>query len=504
MASGKEKKKRENEKPDSEMLRRFKSNPFIFIGSFVILIIVIIAFVMPSTLGMEHGRGFDLTFGYYDRVPINYVPGNFFAQYHDMVSRWRQNQMDGDNFSFVNYQIWRESFEATVIHTAMLQEMKRSGYSVPARVVDREVARLPHFQENGRFSPALYRRMDENSRMTLWRQVQDDIVKDRFRSDVTGLSVPSSESEFIGRMGALQRSFSVAVFNVDDYPDEEYEAYFYNNAGLFSTIHLSMMTVGSEREARRIFEQIENGYITFEDAARAHSRDFFADRGGDMGVRAVHELRMDIPDEAARERALSLDSGEYSEIIRTASGWHIFRAEDSVREADISDPAFMDRVRFYMRNFERGRMEDWAIGQADDFIAQANEIGFDEAVAGLNVESRTFGPVPINFGNVDLFTSLASQPVAEVSGAATDENFWRIAFSTPINTPSQPVVRGSNILVLFPTEEIEEEDVIENVVSMVESWWLDHISEQSLNRFFLNSPRMEDNFMDVYFRLFMP
>jgi hypothetical protein len=224
-----------------------------------------------------------------------------------------------------------------------------------------------------------------------------------------------------------------------------------------------------------------------------------------MGIRATHELNIDIPDEVVREKALALGKGEYCGVMKTDAGWVFFRAEEAVQEADGTDPAVLDRVRSYVRNFQRGRMEDWAIEQADGFIAQANEIGFENAASERELETRTFGPVPVNYGDLGLFTSLSSQQVSEISGAATDENFWKTAFSTPVNTPSQPVVRGNNVLVLLPTEETEaESETVEGITSMFESYWLDRMSEQSLQTFILYNPKLEDKFFDMYFKIFMP
>ena len=494
-------------KANSEMARRFKSNPFIFIGTFIVLVIVVIAFVLVPAIvpNAGFGRDTDLTFGYYDKVPISYVPGNYFAQYYEMVVRYRQNTMNNENFSFANYQIWREAYEAAAIHTAMLQEMKKSGYSAPEKIVDRNVARLPQFQENGKFSSALYKQMDENQRLSLWRQIQEDTAKEHFRSDVTGLLTPGAEAEFIGNMAALQRSFDMAVFSVEAYPETEYEAYVQEHPDIFRSLHLSMITVNSnEKEAQKILDTIRNGETTFEDAARAYSKDGYADKGGDMGIRMVHELSMDIPDEAERAKVIALARGEYSGIIKADSGWSFFHANEPVQQADPADSAVMDKVRSYVRNYERGRMEDWAIAQAEGFIALANDRGFEDALAEREMEKRSFGPVPLNYGNIDLFTTLASQSIPELSSAATDENFWKVAFSTPIQSPSQPVVQGSNVLVLFPNEETEaEESTFENITNTYNSYWLSYVSEESLQQHFMNSPKMEDKFLDIFFRYFM-
>jgi hypothetical protein len=500
------KEKKTHEETDSEMLRRFKTNPFIFIGTFIVLIIIIVAFVLVPAIVPEYGgrSGVDLTFGYYDKVPITYVPGNYFAQYYDMVARYRQNT-DNENYAYMGYQIWREAYEAAAIHTAILQEMKNAGYTAPVKRVDRDVAGLPQFQENGRFSPVLYKRMDNNSRLSLWKQVQEEIAENNFRSDVTGLLKPGAEAEFIGKMEALQRSFQMTVFDVDAYPEEEYEAYAREHLDLFRNVRLSMVTVSSsEREARQVLDSIKNGETTFEDAARAHSKDMYADRGGDMGMKMFHELSVDIPEEETRDIVISLAKGDYSNVIKTAAGWFFFRCEEAVQAADLSDPAVMEKVRSYLRNFERGRMENWAIDKANSFIALVNEHGFNEALSLQGLQSGSFGPVPVNFGNVELFTALPSQSVAGLSGSEENENFWKAAFSTPVGKPSGWVVQGSNVLVLFPVEEIEAEaSRQETVASNFSAYWLDYMVRQSMHQFFLNSPKMEDKFMDVYFRYFI-
>ncbi|MDR0495091.1 MAG: SurA N-terminal domain-containing protein [Treponema sp.] len=501
------KEKKTAEKANSELIRRFKQNPLIFIGTFIVLIIVIVAFVLVPAIVPEYGRGgnVDLTFGYYDKVPISYVPGNYFDQYYKMVERYRQNTTSSENFSYANYQNWREAYEAAALHTAVLQEMKRSGYTAPSKVVDRQVASLPQFQENGRFSPALYRQMDENQRLSLWRQVQEDIAKEHFRSDVTALLIPAAEADFISKMAAAERSFAMAVFPVDAYPESEYKAYIDIHSDLFRSVHLSMISINSgEREAQKILDSVKNGETTFEDAAMAFSQNSYADRGGDMGIKMAHELNFDIPEEADREKVIALARGERSGIIKTGSGWAFFRAEEAVQEANPSDETVMEKVRSYVRNYERGRMEDWALAQAERFRTLVNVFGFADALAEQGIEARNFGPIPLNYGNVDLFTTLASQYVPELSGSASDENFWKTAFSTPFDTPSQPVVQGSNVLVLFPNAETKaEESALESINSIFNSYWLRYMSEKALQQHFMNSPKMEDKFMDIYFRYFM-
>jgi len=502
----------DKESSSSEIVRRFKANPGLFIGTVIVLVLVIVSFVLvPAIVPEGRGGAGDLTFGYYDKVPINWVAGNFFSQRQNDLIRYAQSRgMDASNFETLFY-IWNQAFEEAAVHTAILQEMKRSNYAVPVKTVNQEVAKLPQFQENGRFSTALYRQMSESERLVLWRQVQDNIVKRQYYNGLFGLLTPAGEAGFFGKMSSELRKFDMVSFLVDDYPASEYAAYAREYPDLFSTIHLSRISVNSsEREARRILDSIKDGTAAFEDAARAQSQDGYNDRGGDMGIRLVYDLEQEITDAGIRQKILSLGKEELSDVVRIGDMWVFFRVEDELKNADFEDDAVMERVRSYVRNFQRGRMEDWAIAQARDFIADTEIYGFEEAARALRKEVHSFGPLPINYGNVNLFTSLSAFSIpdlsdTELSGMSQNENFWRTAFSAKLNTPSEPLVQGSKVLVFLPTEQDEgEESGAEDVASTYSYYWADYITEQSLQPYFINSPKMDSRFQDTFFRIFMP
>jgi len=401
-------------------------------------------------------------------------------------------------------EVWWEAFRSAAIHTSILRTMERAGYEPPARVVDREVARLPTFQVNGVFSPALYNQLSESARLALWRQVQDDITRARFHSDIDGLPVSSGEREFMGRMASTERSFDMAVFPVDAFPDSEHRAYALANPELFRRAHLSMLTVReSEAAARALLDSVLGGEASFGDAARLHSGDMFAAGGGYMGARMAHELRPFIPDPAVLEAALALGEGDYSGVMGMGGAWVFFRAESDPAEADLDDPAVMGQVRAYMRSFARELMENWAVAQAHEFAASSAVYGFDAALA-MQPEAvrRSFGNVPLNFGGVGFFGSLAAAGVPELAGAANNERFWQEAFSGPLNRASQPVVQGGNVLVLFPVGETEAHPVASELAASDYGNWLARMTHSFLGQHIMNSPRLDDRFVETFFRMF--
>jgi hypothetical protein len=491
-----------------ELIRRFKQSPFIFIGTVVILIIVIVAFVfvpalVPEAMGANTA---DLQFGAYNKVPITYVPGNYFAETHSNWARYMQSSMNETNYDSMNYQIWRSAFEDTVIHIGVLQETEKAGYKAPEAVVDKAVAQLPMFQdESGRFSPARYRQLDNSARISLWREVQDSIAEEHYKTAVTGLRVPSTEGDFIRDMALRERSFDMAVLPFSSYPASEVAAYAETNPNLFRVTHLSKITINSgEREAQQVLASIQDGTITFEDAAKNQSMDTYAERGGDMGPKMSYELTTEVPDEAERETVIRTALGQISPIVKVPTGWAFFRTEEAPTPVNTEDTAFLDRIRTYILDFERGRVEDWLINQANEFAADVKADDFENALSGRSLEKRSFGPLPLNYGGIDLFTSLASLSIAELSGADSNENFWKYAFFTELNTPSEPLVMGNYVVVLYPKEEtIKEASEAETIKTVYDSYWLSYNAERSLRTFFITNDKLEDNFMSVYLQTFM-
>ena len=488
----------------AEFIRRFKANPFIFVGTIVILVIVIVAFVFVPAIVPERNRGIDLNFGSYNKIPINYVDGNYFYQVQQSLARQYQSELDESNYQIANYQIWREAFEVTVVQTAMLDEMKSAGYTAPSQVVDRAMAQYSDFQENGRFSAARYRQMDSNQRMAIWRQVRDSIMVNYFVSDILGLKSPPGEGTFISTMASPQRSFEMVSFPISSYPNSEIADYVRANPSLFRITHLSKITINSEREARQIYTSVQDGNETFEDAARNKSRDYYAENSGDMGSRMVFELLAEIPDEQAREEVINLPWGSLSNVIRISDNtWALFRIEEPIRPADTNDAVIMDRIRNYIMDYERGRAEDWVIGEAENFIASANETDFSGAAADRAMDKQFFGPLPLNYGDVSFFTSVSSTGLSDLSYAGYNDMFWQACYATPLNTISSPIVIGSNVLVIYPLEEINADEDETGFIRDYYTYWLSQSFDQDIRSYFLNNGKLDDRFWERFSSIFL-
>jgi len=498
--------KKQNEKDEdwgkSEIMHRLKTHPFLFIGTVLVLIIIIIAFVfVPAIVPSAYGSG-DLVFGHYNKVPIKYVMNNYFYQAQQYLYQRQSLAQDDPDFLYRFAQIWRQAFEETVIHVGMQDEMKQAGYVAPVDVVDRQMAELPQFQDNGRFSSTRFREMDSNTRMNLWHQVRESIAVAHYMSDISGLRTSSTEVSFIGTMASPKRNFDVVVFAANTYPDSEVDTYARANPSLFRSMRLSRITINSsEREARLILESIRNGTTTFEEAARTNSQDWAAERGGDIGSMMAYDLVYEISNEQARERVISLAAGELSDVTRTSSGWVFFRADEASRPIDLNDSSQRTRVRNYILAFQRGQVEDWLISEAERFASAAGTRGFDTAAAEANISKLSFGPIPLNYGNSPIFSSISSAGITELANAGSNDTFWRAAFSTPLNSVSAPLVVGDNVIVLCPLEEVQaEEDELE-MVKLYYPYWISGSMENSHRSYFLTNRKLDDRFQETFWKI---
>jgi len=505
MASKEKKRSERAESSDiSEIMHRMKTHPFLFIGTVVVLVIVIVAFVLvPAIVPGEGVRsGGDLIFGYYDKTPIKYVVNNYFYQVQQTLYQRQRPNPEDPNYIGTLGNIWRQAFEEAAIRIGIMDEMKLAGFIAPENVVDREIAELSMFQENGRFSSIKYRALDNSSRMNLWQQVQESYIVQTYITDMESLKSASGEASFVAAMASLQRNFDLAVFPLNSYPDSEVAAYAKFHPEMFSVVNLSKITISSsEREARQILDSIKNGSTTFEEAARNYSQDWAADRGGEMGITMAFELLYEITDEKIRADVINMGRGEVSDIIKVPLGWSIYRVNETVLPADFNDLPQRVRIRTYMMNYIRGIVEDWMISRAEEFNDQVRENGFDAAIADSGLTKKNFGPIPLNYGNSAIMSSVRSSGIPELENAGDNQFFWRAAFSTPLNSPSSPLVIGDNIIVLFPLEEISAD---ENEIEMIKSYypyWISVTVQDSFRLHFLNNKKLDDHFYETFYSL---
>lgn len=535
MIVNKERGEKEKHAETSEMMHKFKRHPLVFIGTVLVLILVIVTFVfwgagdwiLPKKGVLSDS---ELTFGTYDGIAIELAPGSFFAEQRAAL---REQQRGTRNEEALTEQ----AFKTAVIRTAVLDAMKKARYEPPKEAVDQKMAQLPRYQEDGKFSLLRWRQDSASTRLAIQKSTRDNFITLRYYADVAAREVEtedadpsaytppryvysilgsSKEADFIGEMAKIQRRFKMTAFPYDRFPDAEVRAFAQKNPALFKSARLSQITLQADKDgqtARKVRQSIESGATSFEDAAKNQSEDEFRQSGGDAGERMAFELSSLIPSETDRAAALALAPGAISEPVKTSGGWAIFRAESAGREADLNDKATVDKIRKYLVASEKGIIEDWLIARAEEFIKDVEKGDWDTAVLtwGIGesgIESKEFGPVPLNYGDSTLFSRLRSyaSTVPQLGDASESENFWKIAFSTPVGKPSAPFVISSSqqsVIVLFPVEENSDDaEAVKNSAELYRTSFIENEIFQSVEYTILNSAKFKNNFKERYYDLY--
>lgn len=489
-------------------------NPVIYAGAVVLTVFVIVAFVfVPSGSVFEGGS--TLEFGRWNGKPITYAPGNYLAnQVQDINDTLRSQGLSEESFQFFAYQVWRGAFERSVVREAVLSSVRDAGGLVTAAWLDERMAELPEFSENGKFSTRKWREASAQRKAELRSSLRDDMLAQYYYQDLFAQAPSSKEVEFVKAMAKETRSVEYVVFPLSSYPDAEVLAWTKDNTALFRKAKLSRITLGAdEKEAKDLIGRIQSDAVSFVEAAKANSKDSWADQGGDLGYRFFNDLVADLEKKEDAEAVFALEKGKLSAPLKTSGGsWAFFRMEESVLQADLADPGILAAARSYMERSERGKIEDWTMAKAKDFAAGAAG-DFPKAAKAAGLEISSVGPFPLNYGDLSitaygqtapLFRSLNDGTKSELATASTNERFLTQVFSLAPGALSEPVLLKEEVMVLRVKEVGSALDEDLSSISLYYPFLFQQRLEGDLRDVFMKSPKLKDNFMDTYFKYFSP
>jgi len=484
-------------------------NPFIYAGTVVFLVVTIIAFVFFPTSAGVSGSG-AMSFGTYAGRPIEYTQNSYMVREVQALSEANPSDPSDPNGQMRSYQIYRGAFERTVIHEAMLDKVTSAGIVMPESVIDDQVAGLARFQENGAFSPRLYRAASSSERLNIRRQIKDDFLVQSFATPVYALKPSSRETDFLKAMAAETRTIEYALFPLSAYPDAEVAAWAQGKATDFQRLKLSRITLAKAADAELARKEVEGGKA-FAEVAKAKSTDSWSSQGGDIGLRYKHELASELAVAADADKVAALAKGALSPVLKTQSGTYTFyRLEESPVAPVFADASVLADARSRLMQTERGKVEDWALARAKELAALPAK-DFDANAKKVGATVKSAGPFSLDYGiltmnvygqTAPLFTPVPTQGSPELSTAPYNEKFLTAAFGLAPGALSEPLVLGDNVLLLKMKEAGTKAD--EGMFSLYYPYWFQTKIDDDLRTTFLASPKLKDHFMDVYLKYFTP
>lgn len=481
------------------------------IGSLIILLIAALIFVLvPIFQGGRMGKRLP-SFGKYDGTEIRYEQDTNYYNYVARYAEYYKNNGIEINESNQIY-LFSYAFNATVTDLAYKKAVAKSGYKVPATAVNRAIK--PYFaDEKGVFSQKIYNTSVNNNpdRVAALRQdIESSLTSNRYAEDsfggqtafgkttLYGLKVSNAEVDFIQKLGNDQRTFNLASFNMSDYPDSEKVAYGKANSDKFVKYDFSIITVADKSKASSLLKRINGNEITFADAV-SESQKSYSNDSGKINSKYHYQIEKFLKNSEDMAKLSALEEDAISEPIETTVGWSIFKADSKAVQPDFSDTNTVKTVYNYLTANEFSHIEDYYKETAKAFASVAKARGFNAACRQYNVKNIAVPAFALNYGNLSVLSKIDTS-LDGLSGADTNRNLLKTAFSLKDGELSEPITNYRNILVLQLTKSAIASASPIPAEAMIDE--LTNYDVSSAQTALLTSDKLENNVQDVYFNYF--
>lgn len=494
--------------------KRGIKNPFVYGGTVVILIITVIAFVFIPSMGGSLTSSSTPEFGKWKGKPITYAAGSYFAAQVAQINDYlKQQGLSEQNFQLYAYQVWRMAFQSTAVRTAMIESVKASGFSATEKGLDEAVTQNEAFLEDGKFSLQKYNSTPLATRMSIRSDIAQDLLLRRYYEDLYTQSPSTAETEFVASIAKPQREIDYVSIPLSSFPESEIQKWAAKNPDHFRSLKLSRITVtSSEADAKKILQQVKDNKLSFEDAAKSHSQDSYADKGGDAGVVFYYVFAADFESADDAAKVAALGKGEISDVYKLSEkAWIFYRIDEALSSPDFSNAATMAEVTAYLNAKERGVLESWAIAKANELVTSTDASAFKAAARRQKLDVKAAGPFIINIGNPTFYAYNQQIPLLQstwqnedpaLSGAETDEAFMTALFSTSKGSVSKPLVLGENVIVFAVTKDAAAADDDLALVKMAFPYFHQQSLEAEARTTFLASKNLKDDFNTAFFKIF--
>jgi parvulin-like peptidyl-prolyl isomerase len=368
--------------------------------------------------------------------------------------------------------------------------------------VDKALIESGPWSQGGVFNEERYRSTSNADKYAYRKLFREQLLDEQVQRDLLAdQHYGQKEVQFFESMISSQRKFSFVSFAFQDFPDSEVKAYGEKNADRFRRIKLSQILVkSSENEARTIRAKLEDRSASFEEMARAHSKDVYAEKGGDAGWRYFYDLESEYEKKEPLEAVMGLAEGALSDVLHSRYGWVIYRCDSPALRPDFGDPDTLKVVRAYLMRYEKGQVEDFMVKRAEAFRQKAQDLGFVGAALAQNLKTRETEYFPMNYQSIYFLAPVrAVGQEGDISSAASSEEFFLKAFRLAPGQVSEPVLLDDQVIVLrladvrqAPKEQLD-----------LSSEYLSYFSRQAmqadLQATLLKPEYLKDNFHDTFY-----
>jgi parvulin-like peptidyl-prolyl isomerase len=506
-SSGKNGKKK---RPETEVEKRRLTHPLLYAGSVILLVIIVVTFVGAPVISGRAGRG-RINFGAYRGEPIDFFPGNYLARQRELIAESvRQQEGEQQDLGSQIQRIWRNAFERTLLHTALLMAAEESGLWVSTDKVDEILINNGPYRVDGRFSEELYQNTNNAEKLSTRTYFREQLIEEQVIGDLLNSQLTSSqEVDFFKAMTAVQKRFSFVRFPFSAFSREESVRFGLENAELFQKIKLSRILIKSgAKEAEEIRAKLEDRSASFEELARAHSKDSAtAGKGGELGWRYYYDLEKDFDSSEPLAVVFGLAEGEITPVLESRFGWVIYRVDSPAVNLDLGqaeDSRVEESVQVvedYIMQYEKGMVEDYFLERAEDFRTRAAETGFMLASLEQDLMPYQTDYFPVNYQGIFFMSPVrAVNPGIDISSASYNREFFLTAYSLAPDQISEAVILDDQIVVLKLEDQRQQPAAEADVMDRYYSYFAYQSQETDLEAVLLAPELIEDNFYATFSR----
>ena len=474
----------------------------------IILILISITFILPTTIFTSTGSS-QIVFGKYNGKKISLELDNFFYYQLQTIANYYAQQYGGTLPQTALGQVYLEAFQSSVIYEAVSEMADKAKIEPSSDAITKAVIDLGYYNdENGDFDSERYKSATDSEKASAQKMAELSLPYTMVMSDIQAAKIPSAETDFIASLSNDARSFDYLVIGAENYGDEEARTYANNNPEPFVQIDLSAVTYATEAEANDILASLTSGEITFESASET-SVDGYKSNKGKIGLVFKYTLDSMLSQSGvadASDLVFSTAKGSYAGPYYTSAGYTIFRVDESPAMADLSDPSVLSAVKEYIAANDNAIMAAYLAGVANDAYAVALE-DVDKAIADFNLEYYSVDDVAKNSGNSGLVYSISTADSAGyLTAAISDEEYLNTLYSSEIGKAIAPQVSGSSYIITIPEEASESSDesttyasYIKKMIPTMYQSYAGQFELQDLQNSIFTSDKVENNFFEAYY-----
>lgn len=450
-----------------------------YVLAIVVLSIAAISFIWIPSMG---GFGGVKVLASWDGNSITNEPASPFYTKLQYVQRMFETFGGGapdtpEGQQYFNYQMTNTAMTAALVDLAMQTEVEKCGYVPTDKLVNMNLIKQFSDPQTGLYSAEAYQKTPEAEKLKLRTQTVAELKRSRYIQDVFGygdgfgVKISSKEANFVAGMSSEKRSIQYVNFRPTSFPSEKVKAYAEEHADLFVKHDLSIVSFQDEKAATTVSKEILKGSVTFEEAMKNQSTaitNSYVDANGALINSYRKDLNALFPNAEDLAKVVNLKAGEVSSPVKMNALYVVLKCNADPIQPDFTDTALLEQVSYYMRQYEKGIIEDYLVAHANDFIKAAQEKGFNDAALEFLVKPTKTEQFPLNYGN-SKFLSMLPTGDSLITSITRNEEFLKTIFSLKEGEFSKPFLINESAVVAVVDKITPAEEGSESTVSLYKS-----------------------------------